>query len=135
MFRSLLSVTALAISTLVFTAPAHATGGVYCDGANGAKVGAYLTVGSVPGLAVVEARIHAGDQNWAMHGRDGGTEIVLLQGAVVGDMTIADFGDPNYENVVVSLRVLRGSIDIDYAAAGVLSIPGVGVWPVVCEIE
>lgn len=124
-----------AIPAILAALPAYATGGVYCEGVRDDKVAALLTVGRVPGFAVVEARLGAGDQDWAMHGRDGATEIVLLQGAVIGDLTIADFGDPNYENVVASLRVIRTETDEDVAAAGTLSIAGVGVWPVVCDIE
>ena len=55
--------------------------------------------------------------------------------AIVGDLIIADFADPNVENIVVALRVVRVENDVDVAAAGVISIPGVGVWPVACEIE
>lgn len=126
----------LALTTLFPATPANATGGVYCEGARDDKVAALLTVGRVPGFAVVEARIGAGDQDWAMHGRNGATPIVLLQGAVLGDLTIADFGDPNYEWVVASLRLVSGE-DEDglVVAGGVLSIADVGTWPVVCDIE
>ena len=127
--------TAITVSALQAT-PARATGGVYCEGARDEKIAVLLTVGRVPGFAVVEARIGAGDQDWAMHGRDGATEIVLLQGAVVGDQIIADFGDPNYENVVASLRLTQAEDEDGMSVAGgVLSIPGVGAWPVVCDIE
>lgn len=114
---------------------AHAAGGVYCDGATDKSVGAYLTVGRVPGFAVVGARITANDQDWDLLGREGAAPITLAQGAVVGDLTVADFSDPGAERIVASLRVVRVENDIDVAAAGVLSIPGVGVWPVICEIE
>lgn len=126
----------LAAATCCAATPALATGGIYCDGARDDNVAAFLTVGRVPGLAVVEARIGVGDQDWAMHGRDGATPIVLLQGAVVGDLTVADFGDTNYENVVASLRLVSAE-DEDglLVAGGTLSIRGVGAWPVVCQIE
>lgn len=133
--KNMIRAALIAAPTFFAAAPAHATGGVYCEGARDDKVAAFLTVGRVPGFAVVEARIGVGDQDWAMHGRDGATPIVLLQGAVIGDLTVADFGDENIENVVASLRVVHAENEEGYAAAGVLSIQGVGAWPVVCEIE
>ena len=120
---------------LVTTTQAYATGGVYCDGTNDKSVGALLTVGRVPGFAVVRARFTAKDQDWDTLGEDGATPIVMVQRAMVGDLIVADFADPNVENIVVSLRVVRVENDVDVAAAGVISIPGVGVWPVACEIE
>lgn len=123
-------------ASAMMTTPALATGGVYCNGARNDDVAVLLTVGRVPGFAVVEARIGAGDKDWAMHGRDGAEEIVLLQAAIIGDLTVADFGDTNYEDVVASLRIVHAE-DKDglLVAGGVLSIPGVGAWPLVCEIE
>ena len=133
--RKLFSAAAIA-SALFTTTPAFATGGIYCDGAGNDSIGVLLTVGRVPGFAVVEARIGVGDKDWAMHGRDGAEEIVLLQGAVIGDQTIADFGDTNYERVVVSLRLVHAEDEHGLlVAGGVLSIPGTGAWPLVCQIE
>lgn len=124
------------IATIVFTAaPALATGGIYCDGAVDPTISAYLTVGRVPGFAVVGARIDAAGQAWDMNATDGATEIALAQGAVVGDLIVADFSDPNAEKIIVSLRVVHATNDVSAAAAGTLSIPGVGAWPMICEID
>ncbi len=127
--------TAFALATTLATSPALATGGVYCDGTHDDSVGAYLTVGRVPGFAVVGTRITAKGKAWDLHALDGAAPIVLVQGAIAGDLILADFADPNVERIVASLRVVRIENDIDVAAGGVLSIPGVGVWPVVCEID
>lgn len=126
---------ALALTAMLTTSPALATGGVYCDGVNDESVSAYLTVGRVPGFAVVETRITAKGQTWQTRAEDGATPITLVQGAIVGDMIVADYADPNVEQILVSLRVVRAENDIDFAAGGVLSIPGVGAWPVACEID
>ena len=50
--------TTVFILAILFSAShAAATGGVYCDGADEDSVGAYLSVGRVPGFAVVNAHI------------------------------------------------------------------------------
>ena len=66
---------------------------------------------------------------------DDAAPIVMVQRAIVGQLIVADFADPNVEKIVASLRVVQVENDIGVAAAGVLSIPGVGAWPVSCEIE
>ena len=127
-----------AIATLLAilsATPAFATGGVYCDSPADTTVAVELTVGRVPGFAVVGARIAAGDRTWEMNPAGDATPIVRAQGAVWGELTLADFTDENAEEVLVSLRVVRAENDVDYAAAGTLSIPGTGAWPVVCEID
>ncbi len=125
----------LIFAVWISSSPALATGGVYCDGTSDDSVGAYLTVGRVPGFAVAEARITANDQSWDTSARDGAAPIVLVQGAIVGDLIVADFADPNVENVVVSLRDVRAENDHGFAAGGVLSIAGIGVWSVSCVID
>ena len=130
-----LTAAALVLATFLGASPAFATGGVYCDGARDKDVGAFLTVGRVPGFAVVDAVITTKDRAWTIRAQDGAAPIVLVQGAVIGDLTVADFADPNVENIVASLRVVRADNEQGFAAAGVLSIPGVGAWPLVCEID
>ena len=124
------------ILAILFTASqAAATGGVYCDGADEDSVGAYLSVGRVPGFAVVNAHITALERTWDTGGQEGAEPIVMAQGAIVGDLIVADFTDPNVEGIVASLRVVQIHNDTGMAAAGVLSMPGIGIWPVTCVLD
>lgn len=125
----------LALLAALVSTPALATGGIYCNGADGAKVSAFLTVGRVPGLAVVGARIDIPGKAWSMIAADDADRIVLAQGAVIGDLTVADFSDPGAEQIQVSLRVLQARVQETSAAAGTLAVPGEGAWPLICEIE
>jgi hypothetical protein len=132
MIRTLALGLALAISAAT---GAHATGGIYCDGARDGTVGAFLTVGRTPGFAVVGARITVPGNAFDLNAIDGAAPMVLAQGAILGDLIAADFTDPNAERVVASLRIVRSAEGNDVAAAGTLHLPGVGAWPVVCEID
>ncbi|MEM0950250.1 MAG: hypothetical protein AAGK37_22865 [Pseudomonadota bacterium] len=125
----------LAVAALCAAQPVFATGGIYCDGALDSSVGAYLTVGSAPGFPVVGARIATADRAWSMIAEDDAEQIEFVQGAITGAFIVADFADENVENIVVSLRLVRVENDTGVASAGVLSLPGVGAWPVVCEID
>ena len=125
----------LACTTIFVASSAFASGGVYCDGISDDSVGAYLTVGHVPGFAVVDSRIFAAGRSWSMSAKDGSKQIELVQGAIAGEFIVADFADSNVERIVASLRLVRIDNEIGATGAGVLSIPSVGAWPVVCEFE
>ena len=89
----------------------------------------------MPGLALINARITAGQATWQIKGEGDATPIILAQGAHAGELFVADFADPNYEGIVASLRVVHASNETAEAAGGVLSIPGHGAWPVICMFE
>ncbi len=119
-----------------FTAePLLATGGIYCDGTSEDSVGAYLTVGRTAGFVVVGAHINAPDRSWSMLPDDSTQKIEFVQGAIAGDFVVADFADANIESIVVSLRLARIENEFGVVGAGVLSIPGIGTWPVACDFE
>lgn len=124
-----------AATMICAAAPAMATGGIYCEGARDKDVSAYISLGRVPGFAALNARFTTKDKMWSTSEEPGSIPVEMTQGASFGQMVVADYVDPNYEQILVSLRVVSVSNDIDVAAGGVLSIPGVGVWPVVCEME
>jgi len=125
----------LAFATIFAATSGLATGGIYCDGISEDSVSAYLTVGRVPGFAVVDTQIVAAGRAWSMSAQDSSEQIVLVQGAIAGEFIVADFADANVEEVVASLRLVRIESAFGAIASGVLSIPSVGAWPVVCESE
>lgn len=115
--------------------PAAATGTVACRGADDARVEARITVGRVPVLAVINARFEAGGRIYAtsLAGDPAATAIVWGQGVFDEDRLRVDFTDTDINEVLLSLRVERGFEGKLAAEAGVLRIPGQGVWAVVCE--
>ena len=115
--------------------PALSSGGIYCDGVSDPSVSVHLTVGRVPGFPVVGATITAGDKAWGLPALEGREPVEFAQGAITGDFVIADFTDAGFEAIVASLRLAQADTGAGAVAAGILSIPGVGAWPVVCEID
>lgn len=115
--------------------PAWATGGLYCDGVTDKDVSIALTIGRVPGFAVVGALVTTKTKTWVMNHTAKGAPIAMAQGAVLSPWIVADFTDPNHEQILVSLRIAQMDTDDGRAAGGVLSIPGVGIWPVSCELD
>lgn len=75
------SAIAAMLAVLVAT-PAFATGGVYCDSPEDPGVSIELTVGRVPGFAVVGARIATDDRLWEISPSGDAMPIALGQGAV-----------------------------------------------------
>jgi len=125
---------ALAASFLTLcAAPAFATGEVYCEGPEGSDVVFGYGFGRVPGLAIISATIHVGDQSWSIYEREGATPIVVAQGVYESGRTIIDFADANVEEIVASVRLFSASERDDFVTAGTLSVPGVGAFVLVCE--
>ncbi|MDN2568401.1 hypothetical protein N1F89_19425 [Aquibium sp. A9E412] len=114
-------------------APAAATGTISCA-APTASVTAELSIGRVPGLAVVGARITAEGQTWSIEGNKA-TPIVVAQAFTDGRLYQVDFADANVEAIVAELRLSRADERRDAAMAGTLRLPGLGAWPVVCVGE
>jgi hypothetical protein len=113
--------------------PAAATGQITCETPGGKEAALSYTVGSVPVLAVVNARIDAFGQTWSMSPQGGETAVIVGQAAQDGSYTIIDFVDPNVEQVLVSVRLHRSTEGDASAQAGTLRAPGFGVTAIVCE--
>ena len=127
----------LALLCALAPGSALATGEIYCRAPDDSAGFSGLT-GSVPGLALIGFRIDAGDQDWQMTDgliRDNpdAQPMTLLQGATEAGRTAIDFTDPNFERIIASIRLVTTSTDEGFAEAGTLAMPGIGVWPVVCE--
>ena len=127
----------IAMLTAMTGTPALATGGLYCGSPIDPSVEASLTIGRVPGFAVVGAIIGAGDKVWTMPGGlvPGAGEIVLAQGSNDGTWIIADFADADVSQILIKLRLAVSMVEDSSVVAGSLWIQESGHWPVVCELE
>jgi hypothetical protein len=126
---------ALVAVTATAAAPAWATGGLYCTSPADTSVEVSLTVGRVPGFAVVGARIAAGDTLWTMPGLGEGVEIVRSQASFADGHIVVDFTDPDVIQSLIELRLVAVLADETSVVAGSLWIHEVGHWPVICELE
>jgi len=95
--------------------PAGATSTLTCAAADDVFVA--LTIGSVPGLSVVGARIDRGDRVWSTQGE--GTPIAVGQAFSTGEMLMVDFVDENFNETLIGLRVFLVTGE-HFAAAGTL---------------
>ena len=116
---------------------ALATGEIHCR-APEADASFSALVGSVPGLALIGAQIQVDGQVWQMtsgadRGVDGASQMVLAQGAADRGRLVIEFTDLNYERIIASIRLVSTATDDGFAEAGTLAMPGIGVWPLVCE--
>ncbi|MCB9993461.1 MAG: hypothetical protein H6873_07365 [Hyphomicrobiaceae bacterium] len=88
-----------------------------------------LTLGDVPGAAVVGAGIEFGKTRWSLVDGD----IAVGQAFFEDQRWMIDFVDPNFERILASLRLLQASEAGDYVLDGILIVPGEGAWPLICE--
>lgn len=129
MIRRASALLALALAA----SPALATGQITCMTKGGKEANLSLTIGSLPVLAVVNARVDAFGQAWAMNPQSGETEIAVGQAAEDGGRMIVDFVDPNVERILVSVRLQQAQEGGDMALAGTLLVSGHGAVAIVCE--
>lgn len=125
---------ALIVSAVGLAAgPAYATGTIYCQAPeNDASV--TLTIGSVPGLAVVGAVIDADGRTWQyQQAIPDVEEVAVSQAAQIGPLTAVDFVDENYERRVLSIRIVTAEEGDLPASAGVLTVHGAGSWAMICS--
>ncbi|MBG6178617.1 hypothetical protein IWQ55_006478 [Labrenzia sp. EL_208] len=123
----------LALILVLFTNTAFATGDSYCKAVDGSDAEFGYSFGHVPGLAIVSAIISAEGQHWSMNDNEGSKPIVVAQGARDGAYTLIEFTDPGYEAIVASIRIVSVVEDGEHRAAGVLRIPNLGVYAMMCE--
>lgn len=129
----------IAAIALIAATPASATGTIECTGVEDPQVTAFVSIGRLPFLAVLSARFEAGGRSWATGAAPGSgdvpagaTPLIFAQGYSGESELLAEFADVNAEQVLVSLRLLRAYDDKSGAEAGLLVIPGAGVWAVTC---
>ena len=122
-----------ALACVLTTQTAFATGDVYCTAVDGSDATFGYGFGRVPGLAIVSASISAGGQDWSIVEANGAIPIIVAQGAHDGPRTIIDFADPQYNEIIASVRIVSAVEGDDYRSVGLLRIPGVGVFSMLCE--
>lgn len=125
--------TALALAAFLVACPAFATGEIYCEAPDNSEAAFGYGFGSVPGLAIISATIYADGKHWSMVEVDGAVPIVVAQGAHDNARTLIDFTDPEFNTILASVRLMSAVEGDDYVTVGTLQIPGVGVFPLVCE--
>lgn len=118
--------------SMTAASPAFATGELICSDPGG-EASVDFGIGRVPVLAIVSAHITANGQVWSTQPGKGEIEVIVGQAADDGRYLIADFTDPNVEQVLVSVRLLRSIEGEDYAQAGTLTVPGSNAYPLVCD--
>ncbi len=111
-------------------APAAATGGIACASPDDVA-SVEITIGHVPGLAIVGARIDVGERFWAMNG-DGEQALTVSQAFTSGGHYLIDFADGIVNDVVAELRLHRVDEGMDTGFGGTMRMPDVGAWTLVC---
>jgi hypothetical protein len=104
---------------MALASPAQASGGLFCEGEGGwvdIAMGRLVVMQVLGAAAEIEgARYSTGPE------RGEGEPFAVGQAFAEGDKMMVDFVDPNYEDIVISLRVTWDSAAESYS--GVLSTP------------
>lgn len=117
---------------LIATAtPAAATGGITCSSPDDAA-SVEITIGHVPGLAVVGASIGVGERNWAIN-LSGEQALTVSQAFTTGGHYWIDFADEIVNEIVAELRLHRVDEGSDIGFGGTMRMPGVGAWTLACS--
>ncbi len=132
MRRLATQISAAAIAALAAVTQSHATGNIGCTGVDGSDASIEFNFGTLPVLHILGASVSAGGNVWSTQPGKGETAIIVGQAAEDGNLLIADFTDPNVEQVLISLRLLRAVEGGDFVRAGTLTIAGHGAHAVVC---
>lgn len=132
MRRTMIAFCAASIAALGAASSAHATGNISCNGVDGSDATIEFNFGTLPVLNILGASVSAGGAVWSTQPGKGETEIIVGQAAEDGNLLIADFTDPNVEQVLISLRLLSAQEGGDFVRAGTLTIAGHGAHAVVC---
>lgn len=120
----------IAASVLMSAGSVHASGTISCVGEP--DVAVELTIGSLPVLAVVAARLSAGERFLAIGAEADEDAIVIGQAFRENGRIMVDFTDPGIERVVAELRLFEALEERDHVMAGTLSIAGQGAYALTC---
>ena len=118
---------------LGISGPAAATAQISCRAVDDEASGFDLTIGSVPGFALVNFYGTGFGKSWAMHATDDDIEVSIAQAAQDGGWIIVDMVDTNFEQILVSIRLHEASEADSFATAGTMRVAGEGVLAVVCD--
>ena len=117
-------------ASLALAAPAAASGGFFCQGDEGVSV--ELATGRLPVLEVLGAYAEAGGKAYSTGRERGvGDPFTVGQAFADDDVVMVDFVDPNYEAIVVSVRLKFEGDDEDWPLTGTVMFGDVS-YPVRC---
>jgi hypothetical protein len=119
------------VMLLAAATPAAATGGIACSSHDDAA-SVEITIGHVPGLAVVGAVIFVGDRSWAMN-QSGEQALTVSQAFTTGGHYWLDFADEIVSETVAEIRLHRVDEGMDIGFGGTLRMPGIGAWTLICS--
>jgi hypothetical protein len=112
--------------------PAIAGEGLFCEGPHDLAIQLPLAAG--PGLSPLSAEIKVVGKVWTTaEGVAGATQITPAQAVGVDDRLYFDFTNPNYEGILVKVRLFRSGTEDNAAIGGTLTIPGAGTWAISCQ--
>ena len=117
--------------------PARATEWMDCGDAEKA-VSMRMLLGAMDVIAVNTIEIEAAGKTWSTAGANGEIRITTGQAFETADQIWVDVTDENVGQIIAKLRLFKASDDTEglensYAAAGTLSLPGLGVWAISCS--
>lgn len=120
-------------ASLALAAPALASGGIWCEGEG---VSLEVATGRLPVLQVIGAHAEAGDQAFSTGPERGeGTPFVVGQAFAGHEDIMVDFVDPNFEAILVSLRLrFEGDREQEWPLTGT-AIFGETAYPVRCGAD
>ena len=102
-------------ASLALAAPAVASGGIWCEG-DGVTV--EIATGRLPVLQVIGAYVEVDGAAFSTGPERGeGTPFVVGQAFSDSDGVKVDFVDPNFETILVSIRLVRDN-DADWPLTG-----------------
>ncbi len=126
MIRNLLLPLALLAA---MASPVHAGVNLMCEGEG---VEADFPMGGGTGFSLLSASVWLGDKESRREGDKGLVEAVQFRHAWVDDQVFIDLADPNYERVVVRIRLFSApAYDV---LAGLIEVVDVGAYPVTCGV-
>ena len=117
--------------------PASATEWVLCAGGDG-KVNFDVLLGSMAAITIDTLNIEASGKRWSTKPAAGVTKISTGQAFETADQMLIDMTEAGTSTIIAKLRLFKASddsegIEATDATAGVLHLPGVGVWAVSCS--
>ena len=121
------------MASLALAAPAAASGGIWCEG-DGASV--EIATGRLPVLQIIGAHAQAGGKAYTTGPERGEGEPFVVGQAFAGDNDVlVDFVEPNFEAILVSLRLLwQDEREQEWSLTGTLVLGG-NSYPVRCGAD
>ena len=116
-----------AVFSLMLTGGALATSSISCS--DGTGNGVDISLGTVPGAAVIGARVFADGDEFSMFDE----QLSVSQAFADGESLRIDFTDMNLEAVVARVRLFQADALEDFVMGGTLEVIGLGAYAITCE--